>query len=136
MRAFGVCSSVMLTGVMVGMVGCNRTGSVPTNPQPVHLTSCQANPDEVKVKDMGRVQWFADDDGYKITFLNNVPPNSVGVPTVNEFTVPAGSFVTQTMHGPINCSSIGCYYKYNLTRIKNGVPENTFCNDPGVRIVP
>lgn len=126
----------MLTGVIVGMVGCEKTGTLPTSPQPVHLARCQANPDEVKVKDTGKVQWFADDDGYKITFLNNVPPNSAGVPTVNEFTVPAGSSVTQTMHGPTNCSSIGCYYKYNLTRIRNAVPEGTFCNDPGVRIVP
>ncbi len=135
MTAFGVCSCVMLTGVMVGVVGCNKANNA-TATQRIQITNCIATPDPVSVHDQDSVIWIPDVD-YQVTFVLTNTPNGPAVPvSSNPFVVKAGTTVPQIIHGPSNCSTAGCYYKYALTRFRNGVPESVPCIDPGIRVVP
>jgi hypothetical protein len=134
MRAFGICSCVMLTGVMVGMVGCNKANNATATR--IQITGCIATPDPQTVHDNSQVIWVPDVN-YRITFLPTNTPNGPAVPvSSNPFTVVAGSTVPQVIHGPTNCSTAGCYYKYTLTKFNNGVPESVPCIDPGIRVIP
>jgi len=134
MRAFGVCSCVMLTGVMVGVVGCNKANNATATR--IQITNCIATPDPVSVHDQDSVIWIPDVD-YQVTFVLTNTPNGPAVPvSSNPFVVKAGTTVPQIIHGPSNCSTAGCYYKYALTRFRNGVPESVPCIDPGIRVVP
>ena len=135
MRAFGVCSCVMLTGVMVGMVGCNKANNA-TATQRIQITNCIATPDPLSVHDQDSIIWVSDIN-YRITFVPTNTPNGPAVPvSSNPFTVTASTTVPQVIHGPSNCSTAGCYYKYALTRFRNGVPESVPCIDPGIRVIP
>ncbi len=135
MRAFGVCSCVMLTGVMVGVVGCNKANNA-TATQRIQITNCIATPDPLSVHDQDSIIWVSDIN-YRITFVPTNTPNGPAVPvSSNPFTVTASTTVPQVIHGPSNCSTAGCYYKYALTRFRNGVPESVPCIDPGIRVIP
>lgn len=53
----------------------------------------------------------------------------------NEFDIIPGAANEHQLTGPNDCSQRGCYYRYTLKRIINGVPEGTLCNDPGIHII-
>ncbi|MFI5113941.1 MAG: hypothetical protein ACHP7J_02270 [Terriglobales bacterium] len=99
---------------------------------PLTITKCEIkNYDVVEVCDMDHVEWTAGDDNYQVTFVGSPVPTTTG-----SFPVLQGTKVSQVIHGPSDCSDAGCYYKYNLNRIKNGVVVKKPCRDPGIRILP
>jgi|ERR1043166_3227213 len=132
MKALRVCCYLLLCVYWITLVGCNKAVSV----QRIQVTNCIASPDPLSVHDNDQVIWITDVD-YQITFSPTSAPTGPTVPvTTNPFTVRTGTSVPQTIHGPFNCSTAGCYYKYSLTRISNGVPASLPCVDPGIRILP
>jgi hypothetical protein len=131
MKALRVCSYLLLCASYTIVVGCNK--AVMT--QRIQITGCVATPEGPTVHDMDPVSW-ATDVNYLITFIPTNTPNGQAVPvSPNPFTVVAGSTVPHVIHGPINCSTAGCYYKYTLTKFNNGVPESVPCIDPGIRVI-
>ncbi len=135
MKALRVCNCMLLCVSSVAVLGCNKADNAVVTQQ-IHVTACVATPDSVSVRDMDPVIWIPDVD-YLVTFTATITPSGPVVPvSTNPFTIKAGTTVPQIMHGPSNCSTAGCYYKYSLTKFKNGVPESFRCIDPGIRIVP
>jgi hypothetical protein len=140
MKSLQICGCLLLCVFCLTFVGCdkeNKSGGVGiVNSYTIIITNCVADKDPLNVHDKDVVTWIPDVD-YQITFLPTSTPGGPKVPTSsNPFQVTAGSTVPQIMRGPSDCSTAGCYYKYSLARIKNGVPEKPPCADPGIRIVP
>ena len=134
MKALRVCSCLLLCAPCVVVVGCNKANNAMATR--IQITNCIATPDPVSVRDQDSVIWIPDVD-YQVTFVLTNTPNGPAVPvSSNPFVVKAGTTVPQIIHGPSNCSTAGCYYKYALTRFRNGVPESVPCIDPGIRVIP
>jgi hypothetical protein len=139
MRIFTIGGCVLLAGMLPAIVACNKldTHDVDLKTHPVKITNCEPDKDPVRVKNADQVEWLGADDSYQVTFDTKAFPNVTDEPILhNKADVPKGSSVKVPVNGHTKCSTQGCYYKYNIARLKNGVPESTFCNDPGVRIVP
>ncbi len=135
MKVLRVCTCLMLSAYWIAVLGCNKANT-PVAAQRIQVTNCVATPDSLSVHDNEPVIWVTDVD-YQVKFSPANTPAGPAVPvTTNPFTVKAGITVPQIMHGPSNCSTAGCFYKYSLTRFNNGVPASLPCVDPGIRILP
>ncbi len=133
MKALRVYSCLLLCASYTIVVGCKESA---VTTQRIQITNCIATPDPVSVHDQDSVIWIPDVN-YLITFIPTNTPSGPAVPvTTNPFTVIAGTTVPQIIHGPSNCSTAGCYYKYGLNKMSNGVPVRPPCIDPGIRVIP
>ena len=140
MKSLQICGCLLLFIFCITFVGCEKEnksdGRGIANSNTITITNCVPDKDTVNVHDKDSVTWIPD-DAYQITFLPTATPSGPKVPTSSgSFPVTHGISAPQIIRGPSDCSTAGCYYKYSLTRIKNGVPDPSPCLDPGIRIVP
>jgi hypothetical protein len=140
MKVLRIAGCLLLLLMQTIFVGCSKEEIASRDKHmhpvthPLTITSCGAA--NVDVRDKDSVVWNADAD-YQITFVPTVTPSGPAVPTTPaSFPVLGGTSVPHLIQGPSNCSAAGCLYKYSLTRLKNGVPEEKPCADPGIRILP
>ena len=140
MKVLRIGSCLLFLLMQTIFVGCSKEEVAPHDkhlPQTHQLTIKNCETDEVvKVYDKDSAVWNADTE-YQITFVPTVTPSGPVVPTApGSFPVKAMTSVPHLIQGPSNCSTAGCFYKYSLTRLKNGVPDEKPCRDPGIRIIP
>lgn len=121
------------------VAGCAKGEKVapppPTPPNQISITGCVATPDTLTIKDGQTASWLADAQ-YQINFLPTNTPSGPAVPVQpNPFVLQANIAAPKLVHAPSNCSDLGCFYKYTIARMKNGMPQPV-CEDPGVRVLP
>jgi len=134
MRAFRICSCLLLAGLLLGIPGCASSTYVKKGPEVktnvVKISNCKADPDTVQVPKDQMLTWKIEPpDGhtYSISFPKRKP--------VSSSTVPPGQ--DQKVTGDGWCTAGGwlistwCEYPYNLIQ-----DSSTICHDPGVHVVP
>lgn len=134
MRAFRICSCLLLAGLLLGIPGCasstyvKKGSEVKTNV--VKISNCKADPDTARVAKNDTLTWTIDPPEahtYSIQFPKSSPVSSSTIPPGQGQKV-NGDFWCNTFGGP---NSSLCVYGYNL--IQDG---SKTCPDPGVHVVP
>jgi hypothetical protein len=131
---------LLMTSMLLASGGCGKVKDYfypPKGPHNIKIHDCGAD-SEPNVRDSEAIAFMPDDDTYQVTFLpTQTPHNGPVVPvSPNPFVVAPTTTIQHPVHGPSDCSDAGCYYKYNLSRVKGGVPATKPCTDPGIRIIP
>jgi hypothetical protein len=140
MKGLKLVYCLLMTSMLLASSGCGKLKDYFFPPKGVHnikIHGCQADSEpDVRASDL--IAPSTDDDTYRVTFLPTPTPNNGPVVPVspNPFDVTPGNTNQYQVHGPSDCSDAGCYYKYNLNRVKNGVMVGKPCRDPGIRIIP
>jgi plastocyanin len=137
MRAFRICSCMLLAGALSGISGCGLSASytakspeVKTNA--VTITNCTATPDTAKIDEGDSLTWTAtppDGHTYAVHFPDRRPIPAADAPTATPQPI--------TADGPCKHSFglLWCKYGYNVIQDPNTNHSKT-CQDPGVHVVP
>ena len=137
MKAFvSYCGVLVIT--ILAVIGLGRLRApVRSSPKRIHINGCNT-PDEPAPHSLESIDFYYPDESYEIEFLPTLTPNNGSVVPVskNPFTIQPGTSNLVPVQGPSDCSDAGCYYKYVLRKLRNGVPIRKPCRDPGIHIVP
>jgi hypothetical protein len=137
MRAFRICSCILLAGALVGISGCGLSASytakgpeVVTNT--VTITNCTATPDAASVNEGDSLTWTAtppDGHTYAVHFSGRRPIPAADAPTAQPQKITADK--------PCKASLGLLWCKYGYSVIQDpGTAHPTTCADPGVHVVP
>jgi hypothetical protein len=130
MRAFRICSCLLLTGALIATPGCSSPyveKGAEVRKNIVTISNCKADPYTVRVPKGEKLTWTVDppepDHSYLIHFPDRKPVSSADPPTEQ----------AQQVTGDFQCTislGLSCKYRYDLTK------DGTACPDPGVHVGP
>lgn len=139
-NAYQISSCLLLLVTTLVFSTCDRNnvgpdgGKAKATPVPVSIKGCvpyDSNNNElytIRVYQSKGVDWTTDSNDYQITFDQKIVPFPVTLPNIPLPKNKTTHWPTNAV--PVNCTSKGCYYKYNIYQ------GGTLCNDPGVLVQP